>query len=104
MTNKLPVGSSVSFELVLTNPIISPPEVTDASVEVVVTDETGAQVSGVTWPILLPHVTEEPGTYRKTVDPISGLQNGAIYHVEYTATGANGVVGVFCVDLKAKGC
>lgn len=103
MANSLPLNNSIFFELVLTNPEVSPPDVNDASVIVTLTDPDGNPVAGQTWPMTLPPVGEG-GVYRKTVPPISGLIAGTNYKATYNVVGADGLIGEFCAEVKAKGC
>jgi hypothetical protein len=101
--NELIVGSSPVLQLTLTNPLINPPEVSDASVAVTLYNPENEEVDGQTWPVTLPY-SGAGGIYRETLAPISGIEAGVIYHAKYVATGADGIVGNFCLTIKAKGC
>lgn len=58
--------------------------VTSATVEARVMDSSGADVSGVTWPVALTHTGS--GNYSGTIDKAIVLQEGAIYYLDVTAT------------------
>lgn len=104
MANELTLNNSVAFELILNNELQIPPEVNDAAVTVTVFDSAGVELSGQVWPLTLDFVAASKGIYRKTVPPISGLIDKEIYHVVYTAIGADSLEGEECLDVKADSC
>jgi hypothetical protein len=104
MANELTLNNSVAFELTLSNPLKIPAEVNDATVTVTVFDSNNVEVTGQAWPLTLDYVASSAGIYRKTVPPISGLNDGEIYHVVYSTVGSDSLKGESCLDLKADSC
>lgn len=99
---KLSLNNSTVFELTLSNPLASPSYVNTASVSVVLLDKDGQEVTGQSWPLILPFVAGSEGVYRETVPPISGLVAKEIYTARYSAIGADGLIGTFLVRQKAE--
>lgn len=102
--NKLPVGSSPIFKLAGLQNAETGVFINDADVEVTLKDPDGVNVPGVSWPLELPNVGGSNGDYSQTTDPISGLVEGTIYTAEFVATGIDGLIGEFCLKLKAQRC
>lgn len=104
MSNELTLNNSVAFELILSNELIDPSAVNDATVTVTIFDSAGAEVTGQVWPVTLDFVALSDGIYRKTIPPISGLINNDIYHIIYDVIGSDSLEGEFCLDLRANSC
>lgn len=99
--NELRLNNSVNFEITVTNPLIDPPYVNDATVTVKVLDPDGVEVLPST---VLSYVVGSNGIYRETVDPIVGLVAGVIYTVVYDITGSDSLKGQFKEKIKAEDC
>ena len=85
--------NSLSFQAVITNPLVNPIYVNDAVVTVTLLDAAGAEVVGETWPLTLDYVAASNGQYAKTVNPISGVTAGENYTVKLSAVGADSLTG-----------
>ncbi|MBW1672139.1 MAG: hypothetical protein JRJ45_00585 [Deltaproteobacteria bacterium] len=85
--------NSLSFQAIITNPLVDPIYVNDATVTVTVYDSADAEVVGETWPLTLAYVTDSDGEYAKTVNPISGITAGEIYKVVLLVLGADSLAG-----------
>ena len=59
--------------------------VNDATVTVTLYDSTGAEVSGISWPLTMAYVTASNGDYRGTLDKAVVLITGALYKAVITA-------------------
>lgn len=67
----------------LVDPLTKLP-ITTATVEVTLRDKNGAAVVGQAWPLAMPHVPSEPGTYRATLPMELNLTLAAVYTAEIT--------------------
>ena len=77
---------------------------TGATVAVTITDSSGNEVGGATWPISMTHVAD--GKYRATLSPDVALLSDSLYLVVVEATGSGGEKGEWNCDLIAadRGC
>lgn len=97
----LKINSSNTIELTVTNPLLVPVHVNDAVVTITITDSSGVELGGVTWPQTLLYVASSEGLYRETFAPFTELVEGAIYTIHYLVTGIDGLIGTCKAEHKA---
>jgi len=86
------IGNSTYFEYTLTNPIVSPIYVNDATVMLTIYDRAGVALPSETWPQQLSYVAASDGEYRVTLSPLTDLVEDEIYTVVIVATGTTGLI------------
>lgn len=72
---------------------------TGASVQVTITDASGIELSGETWPVLMAHAFA--GTYRATLSSSINLVAGRYYRAVVEATGSGSEVGKWTCNVVA---
>lgn len=93
------IGNSTVLELRDLKNSVTDTADTGATVTVTLVDDQGAQVSGQSWPLLMPHVSA--GTYRGIMSSSLALVEGAEYVGQIDATGSGGEIGHFEVPFRA---
>jgi hypothetical protein len=74
---------------------------TGATVSVTLTDKSGAEVAGATWPVNMPHVSA--GLYRVTIPPPLTLVEDREYNVKVLLAGSAGEPGeINCTATATK--
>lgn len=85
--------NSLSFKAVITNPLVDPIYVNDATVTVTLYDASGTEVTGQAWPLTLDYIAASNGEYAKSTNPISGLVANEPYRVVLNAVGTDSLEG-----------
>jgi len=98
-------GNAPIIETVVLNALTGLP-INDATVEVVVTDAAGAQVTGETWPAALSYVAGSNGVYRRQLSDALGVVTGQPYKATLTisASGSDDRTLVYDVVVTDPGC
>lgn len=76
--------------------------INDAAVAVTLTDSSGTEVTGTSWPLTMSYVTSSDGIYRATLADTLSLTAGSTYTATISANGGAGLQGTFIMTLKAK--
>ena len=102
----LTINTSESISYIVTNPLLDPVFVNDATVTVTITDCLGTDLVGESWPVALPYVALSDGLYRKSFDPFVNLIEGDLYTVIINVVGADLLESecVSKVEAKRKFC
>lgn len=98
----LSLSSSTVISFIVTNPLLTPSYVNNASVTVTIKDSDGVELAGEPWPIVIPYKPESEGLYVKTFEPLENLVEGEIYSVIINVNGADGLKGEYTSKEKAK--
>ena len=81
-------GSTV-VEHIVTNPLVVPSYVNDATVTVTIKDSKGVDLVGPTFPVNVPYVAASEGVYRYTFVSLPNLIAGEIYQVIFNVVGSD---------------
>jgi hypothetical protein len=99
MSNSLSPDNSVFLQTVVNNPVDGT-FINDATVKVNIYDSDDVLVAGV-WPQTLVYVAASDGTYRITLDPISGLVVGDLYRVQFFSTNPSLLLADCDINVRA---
>lgn len=90
--------NSILFSVTLTNQSVA---VNDATVSVTIYDSSDVEVTGQTWPLVLPYVAASSGEYEETTNPISGITANQTYKIVTSVVGADSLEGSWTTYSKA---
>lgn len=96
--------NSTSITHTVTNPLVDPVYVNDATVTVTIyvgEESGGVELSGESWPVVLPYVSGSDGEYSKSFEPFGSLVIGQMYSVVIKAEGADGLDSKCTTRIKA---
>lgn len=99
--NILYVGNDMIMELDGLKNAVTNAFVNNATVNVTLTDSSGEQVTGETWPLTMSYVTSSDGTYRATLQDTLPLVKNKRYKATVNAEAA-GLKGNWEIDVIAK--
>ena len=75
--------------------------INDATVTATIYDDTGTEVTGISWPLTVPYVTSSNGEYRAVLDKAIELIKGNLYTLIQTAVSGS-LDGEWITYLRAQ--
>lgn len=75
--------------------------INDASITATLYDETGAQVTGMTWPAALSYIAASNGNYQLQLTDALSLQAGKYYKIQVDAA-SGGLNARWTINIKAQ--
>lgn len=93
--------NSTVIQHTVTNPLLDPIFVNDATVTVTIFDSAGVELAGESWPVALPFVATSDGVYRKTFSPFVNLVLGEIYKIVINVVGTDSLESECISKIRA---